>query len=63
MKGSTTIPTDWNEFLKNDLNKTELFEFLADSIQKTSFEFKKVIVTKNENSLIAASDFISTTLK
>ena len=62
MKGSTTIPTDWNEFLKNDLNKTELFEFLADSIQKTSFEFKKVIVTKNENALIAASDFISTTL-
>ena len=34
VEGSTQIPVKWGPFLRNDQNKSELFHFLSDFIQK-----------------------------
>ena len=48
MVGSSHLPGSWNNFLRLDDNKTELFEFLAAHIELT--ETANIIVaTKREN--------------
>ena len=34
VEGSTQIPVKWGPFLRNDQNKSELFQFLSDFIHK-----------------------------
>ena len=46
--GSSRVPSSWNNFLRQDDNKTELFEFLAGHIENTEMP-NTVIVTKGES--------------
>ena len=43
------LPKDWNTFLRNDTNKTELFSLLADRIYQN--ENGIVYATKNSSSI------------
>ena len=45
MTGSTKIPGNWTEFLKNSTNKEELFLFLAQKIEHHQFQ-GKIYVTR-----------------
>ena len=46
--GASRVPGSWNNFLRLDVNKTELFEFLANHIERTDAP-NRIIVTKGEN--------------
>ena len=46
--GKTKLPSSWYSFLRDDSNKTELFEYLADRIISLC-ESNLVVVTKKEN--------------
>lgn len=46
------MPRNWSEFLRNNLNKKELYYFLADKIPMVNFgDGKAVIITKGEQVL------------
>ena len=48
----TAVPKNWNEFLRVDANKKELFSFLAKQISTAGFgQGKQVITTKEEQVL------------
>ena len=52
VQSTTVVPKNWSEFLRNDLNKKELFYFLADRIPMVNFgDGKVVIITKGEQVL------------
>ena len=46
--GSSRLPGSWNNFLRLDDNKTELFEFLATHIEMTEAA-NRIVATKGEN--------------
>ena len=48
MVGSSRLPGSWNNFLRLDDNKTELFEFLATHIEMTEAA-NRIVATKGEN--------------
>jgi hypothetical protein len=48
VKASNTLPRNWQEFLRNDENKSELFSFLSLQIAKLETE-KQIIVTHHTN--------------
>ena len=60
--GTSKTPTNWRSFLRDDDNKTELFQFLADRICQTQTT-STILVTKegcvicndNQKSLAAVS--------
>ena len=43
--GNGKMPKNWNSYLRNDMNKTELFTYLADIIANTVFTEGKIIIT------------------
>ena len=43
------IPKDWAAFLRDDKNKEELFNLLAEEISKIDVEGKTILVTSKEN--------------
>ena len=45
---TTKIPKNWQEFLRLDANKTELFHFLADEIAKLAIPDKLILGTYDE---------------
>ena len=48
-QSSTMIPKNWNEFLRLDANKTELFGYLAEQVALVQFrQGSQVIVTKGQ---------------
>ena len=47
------IPTNWQEFLRVDANKEELFELLAEKIQGKCVEGKQIVTTFREATLTA----------
>ena len=51
VKADTRIPGNWPEFLRNDNNKVELFNFLADELMSIGPEYGEVISTKGQNVL------------
>lgn len=56
VSGSTKLPGNWNDFLRDDDNKTELFQFLAMKISSSNFESnKEVNVTCEEDVLTSDS--------
>ena len=52
--GASRVPSSWNNFLRQDDNKTELFEFLAALIERIE-TLNKVVVTKG-NDVISNTD-------
>jgi hypothetical protein len=44
--GSTPIPKEWNNYLKNEENKTELFGFISDEIAKEHMSGNLLLSTK-----------------
>ena len=53
--GKTKIPkgSKWSKFLRDENNKQELFEFLAEKVASISVADKEVYVTKGEDVLSA----------
>jgi hypothetical protein len=57
VNGQAKIPTNWQEFLRVDSNKTELFHFLAETEFKPSdTQGKTILFTYNESVRVAAGD-------
>ena len=48
VKPDTIIPGNWTEFLRNDDNKDELFNFLAEELMTIAPEYAEIISTKGE---------------
>ena len=48
---TTKIPTNWQEFMRVDENKTELFHFLADCLMETNFPNKLLLTTRDDKVL------------
>jgi hypothetical protein len=48
VEASSTLPKNWQEFLRNDENKSELFSFLSLQVAKLETE-KQIIVTHHRN--------------
>ena len=49
VQASTLVPKNWSEFLRVDLNKKELFYFLAEQVPLVDFGVgKQVLITKGE---------------
>ncbi len=57
MTDKTKVPPNWRSFLRDNDNKTELFEFLADKIVTLCLE-NVVIVTKGEHVLCNKPDSV-----
>ena len=49
VSGGTKISTDWASFLRNDQNKTEVFEFLADKFASMNTQNETCIIVTREN--------------
>lgn len=54
--GGTKTPTNWASFLRNDLNKTELFEFLAHKIASMDTQNKSCIIVTMGNAVLCNLD-------
>ena len=52
--GKSKTPANWNSFLRNSTNKSELFHFLADAMAKMTTS-NAVLVTKEENVLTSTN--------
>ena len=50
---AVSIPQNWLEFLRNDSNKTELFEFLARNI--ANIKTKKQLITTFKDSVLSTN--------
>jgi hypothetical protein len=50
VSANNKIPSNWRSFLRDGDNKTELFNFIADKISRTTTT-NVVVVTKGENAL------------
>ena len=51
---NNAIPKNWNQFLRNDANKEELFKFLA--MQVMSLETEKVVITTKGDDVLGVAD-------
>ena len=51
---ATPVPKNWNGFLRNDANKTELFELLADEI--CTMSTPKLVVTTKGSTILSNKD-------
>lgn len=57
VQASTLVPKNWPEFLRVDLNKKELFYFLAEQVPLVDFGVgKQVFITKGEQVLTSPSN-------
>jgi hypothetical protein len=54
---TSVVPSNWEVFLREDENKTELFGYLALQIVSADFGTKEVFVTKGEHVLSNSSSF------
>ena len=54
--GGNKTPTNWASFLRNDLNKTELFEFLAHKIASMDTQNETCIVVTMGNAVLCNLD-------
>ena len=52
---NSKIPKNWQDFLRVDENKTELFRYLADVVSGTDFSDKIIVVTWDDE--VRCSDF------
>ena len=48
----TKVPGNWNEFLRDDSNKTELFTFLAEHLVIQSYPEGKLLFTTVNNQVL-----------
>ncbi len=56
VNASTNLPGNWQQFLRVDANKTELFAFLADHIQH--LEANKQVISTNGTGVVSKSHAI-----
>ena len=52
VEASTSLPKNWQQFLRDDVNKTELFDFLVKHIQR--LVTSKQIVTTNGSEVVCS---------
>ena len=49
--GNSRIPKNWQEFLRVDDNKTELFHFLVDAVSALNIVGKTVVITYDNRAI------------
>lgn len=54
VSAKTTLPTNWQSFLRSDQNKTELFHFLAASVSNVHLEGVEVVSTYDDDVISSA---------
>ena len=46
------MPKNWNSYLRNETNKTELFQYLSGVIAKSVFDEGKVVITTYDKNIL-----------
>lgn len=55
VKNDTPIPKDWQNFLRRDENKKELFDLLSNYVQSIQIDGKQIIVTRDTGAISSTS--------
>ena len=69
IEGTTLIPKDWQSFLRNSENKTELYAFLSNSVLSLMEPGNKEVIVNHEDMSLSSDiqremrDFKSVTMK